>query len=81
MSNVPIDLKCIDIYVFRAPIEQPVVTSFGVLRDRPSLLVRLEDGDGAWGWGETWCNFPACGAEHRARLVETVLVPLLLDKT
>jgi D-galactarolactone cycloisomerase len=62
--------------VFRCPIETPVVTSFGVMRDRPMVLVRVEDADGAVGWGEAWCNFPTVGAEHRARLVESVLAPL-----
>ncbi len=56
-------------------------TSFGTMTSRPCLLVRVEDGDGAFGWGEIWCNFPACGAEHRARLVETVAAPLLLGGT
>ena len=37
----------------------------------PAVLVRVEDGEGAFGWGEAWCNFPSCGAEHRARLIET----------
>jgi L-alanine-DL-glutamate epimerase-like enolase superfamily enzyme len=63
--------------VFRAPLEHPVVTSFGRMDARPMLLVRIEDDEGAVGWGEIWCNFPACGAEHRARLVATVLAPLL----
>jgi L-alanine-DL-glutamate epimerase-like enolase superfamily enzyme len=63
--------------VFRCPIDIPVVTSFGAMRDRPMVLVRAEDAGGAVGWGEVWCNFPAVGAEHRARLVETVLLPLL----
>ena len=49
------------------------------MRDRPAVLVRIEDGDGCFGWGEVWCNYPTCGAEHRARLVETVLAPLLLE--
>ena len=63
--------------LFRCPIDTPVVTSFGVMRERPMLLVRIEDADGAVGWGEIWCNFPAVGAEHRARLVETLFAPLL----
>jgi L-alanine-DL-glutamate epimerase-like enolase superfamily enzyme len=63
--------------VFRCPIDSPVITSFGVMRDRPMVLVRAEDAEGAVGWGEVWCNFPAVGAEHRARLVETVLAPLV----
>lgn len=69
-----------DIYVFRAPIEKPVRTSFGTMHDRPAVLLRLEDADGAYGWGESFSNFPACGAEHRARLLETVIAPLLLGK-
>ncbi|MBI3373361.1 MAG: mandelate racemase/muconate lactonizing enzyme family protein [Betaproteobacteria bacterium] len=63
--------------VFRYPVETPVRTSFGVMHDRPMLLVRAEDGDGVAGWGEAWCNFPTVGAEHRARLVASVLAPLV----
>ena len=63
--------------MFRAPIDAPVRTSFGIMYDRPAVLVRLEDKDGAHGWGEVWCNFPSVGAEHRARLITEVLVPLL----
>lgn len=66
--------------VFRCPVETPVVTSFGIMRDRPMVLIRAEDRDGALGWGEAWCNFPAVGAEHRARLIESVLLPLLLNR-
>lgn len=63
--------------VFRCPLELPVVTSFGVMRDRPMVLIEVEDQSSARGWGEAWCNFPAVGAEHRARLVDSVLAPLL----
>ncbi len=72
-------IRRLQIFVYRAPIETPVMTSFGTMRDRPAVLVRIEDGDGCFGWGEVWCNYPTCGAEHRARLVETVLAPLLLE--
>ncbi|MGH7660856.1 MAG: mandelate racemase/muconate lactonizing enzyme family protein [Vulcanimicrobiaceae bacterium] len=61
----------------RAPISIPLETSFGIMRDRPMLLVRVEDTDGAVGWGEVWCNFPAVGIKHRTRLVESVIAPLL----
>ena len=67
----------IEAFVFRCPVSTPVRTSFGTMHDRPAVFVRVEDKDGSEGWGEVWCNFPSCGAEHRARLVETVLAPLL----
>ncbi|MCR5813543.1 MAG: mandelate racemase/muconate lactonizing enzyme family protein [Desulfovibrio sp.] len=77
----PLTIKKAEVFVFRAPIETPVRTSFGIMYDRPAVLVRLEDSDGTYGWGEVWCNFPACGAEHRGRLLETVLLSLILGKT
>lgn len=70
-------LRRIEAQVYRCPVETPVRTSFGVMRERPALLLRVEDDEGAVGWGEVWCNFPECGAEHRARLVDMVLAPLL----
>src|SRR5262249_43466428 len=30
------------------------------------------DSDGAEGWGEVWCNWPAVTAEHRARLAADI---------
>jgi L-alanine-DL-glutamate epimerase-like enolase superfamily enzyme len=72
-----IAIKSVRALVFRAPVATPVVTSFGIMRDRPMVLVRIEDNDGAVGWGEAWCNFPTVGAEHRARLVESVIAPLI----
>ena len=64
-------------HVFRWPVETPVRTSFGVMHDRPMVLVEAQSADGLTGWGEIWCNFPAVGAEHRARLVESVFAPLV----
>ncbi len=69
----------IETRVYRAPIHTPVRTSFGVMKDRPALLVRVEDRNGAVGWGETWCNFPTVGAEHRARLIDSFLAPLVVE--
>jgi len=66
--------------VYRYPVETPVRTSFGTMRDRPALLVEVTDADGAVGWGEVWCNFPTVGAEHRARLVHDTVAPLLLER-
>ncbi len=74
-----ITLESLCAYVFRCPSPVPVRTSFGVMHDRPAVLVRAQTSDGAVGWGEVWCNFPACGAEHRSRLLDTVIAPLLLN--
>ena len=72
----PLQLRSLRALVWRYPLKTPVVTSFGTMNDRPMVLVRAEDASGITGWGEIWCNFPAVGAEHRARLVHGVLAPL-----
>ena len=75
-----IQIKNIEAYVFRAPIINPVRTSFGTMHDRPALFVRITDSDGMHGWGEIWCNFPSVGAEHRAKLLMDVFKPNLVDQ-
>ena len=70
-------LRKLEALCFRYPLSTPVVTSFGRMNDRPALFVRAEDEDGNTGWGEVWANFPAVGAEHRARLVNEMLAPML----
>ncbi len=68
------NLEC---WVFRAPIAVPVANAFGAMMNRPALFLRVSASDGAWGWGEVFCNFPQVGAEHRARLIDSIFVPLL----
>ncbi|HET8744675.1 MAG TPA: mandelate racemase/muconate lactonizing enzyme family protein [Ramlibacter sp.] len=76
----PLRLAKLQAFVFRVPIDEPVQTSFGIMHDRPAVLVRAEDSDGAVGWGEIWCNFPSVGAEHRARLLESAVAPIFLER-
>lgn len=78
--NGPLQIRSLRALVWRYPLKTPVVTSFGTMRDRPMVLVRVEDTHGLAGWGEIWCNFPAVGAEHRARLVQGVLAPLATSR-
>ena len=79
-SALDLRLISLDAFVFRCPSPVPVRTSFGIMRDRPAVFVKAKSADGHIGWGEIWCNFPSCGAEHRARLLDTVIAPLLLNK-
>lgn len=67
-------LEC---WVLRAPIAEPVANAFGAMTNRPAVFLRITASDGAFGWGEVFSNFPQVGAEHRARLVASIFVPLL----
>jgi D-galactarolactone cycloisomerase len=79
--TTPFTIRGIQAFCYRYPLITPVVTSFGEMRDRPAVFVRVEDADGQTGWGEVWCNFPAVGAEHRTRLINDMLAPMLIGRT
>ena len=70
-------IRRVQAFCYRYPLSTPVVTSFGRMLNRPAVFVRVEDEDGQVGWGEVWANFPSTGAEHRARLVNEVLAPMI----
>jgi L-alanine-DL-glutamate epimerase-like enolase superfamily enzyme len=74
----PLRPSRIELFLFRAAIKEPIVTSFGSIPGRVALLVRIEDDDGAHGWGEVWGNFPPTGVEHKARLIDTIIAPMVL---
>ena len=70
-------IDAVECWVLRAPIAEPLANAFGVMADRPATFLRISASDGAWGWGEVFSNFPQVGAEHRARLVQSIFAPLL----
>ena len=74
-------LARVEAHVFRTPIAEPVRTSFGTMTERAAVFVRVEDSDGARGWGEIWCNFPNAAAEHRALLFADIVAPRALGRS
>src|SRR5689334_3838533 len=80
MTASPFRIRKLEAFCYRYPLATPVVTSFGKMLNRPAVFVRVVDEDGVEGWGEAWSNFPAPGAEHRARLVNEVLAPGLVGR-
>ncbi|PWW03545.1 L-alanine-DL-glutamate epimerase-like enolase superfamily enzyme [Hoeflea marina] len=72
------DIARIEVSAYRVPISTPVMTSFGAMTNRPAVFVRLTDADGAFGWGEIFANWPAAGAEHRARLLMEDIADLVI---
>ena len=79
-STKSINIQRIETYVLRYPLSTPVQTSFGLMLDRPMVLLCVTNIDGQQGWGEIWCNFPSVGAEHRKRLADNILAPLVIGK-
>ena len=51
--------------------------ALGSMPTRPALLIRIEDTDGCFGWGEVWANFPPRANLHKAHIIEDVVAPRL----
>lgn len=79
--NSVVQVTRIQAFAYRCPTPRIVETSFGVMKDRPAVFVRIEDSDGAYGWGEVFANWPAAGAEHRVNLLAADIAPLVLGQT
>lgn len=70
----------VEAFACRSPVAAPVETSFGIMRNRPAVFVRIEGEDGAFGWGEAFANWPAAGAEHRVNLLRLDIADLVLSR-
>jgi L-alanine-DL-glutamate epimerase-like enolase superfamily enzyme len=79
MTHAPI-IRSLQAFCFRYPLAVPVVTSFGSMVNRPAVFVQVEDEDRQVGWGEAWSNFPSVGAEHRTRIVNEIIAPLVVGQ-
>jgi D-galactarolactone cycloisomerase len=76
-DGVAMTIKKVECWVYRVPIEKPVAAAVGSMTNRPAVFVRVSASDGAWGWGEVFCNFPTVGAEHRARIVREIVAAMV----
>ena len=67
-----IKIKSLRSYYLEFPLVDPVLTSFGVMKSRPCIIIELEDYHHNIGYGEIWCNFPSDGATYRFNLLNNV---------
>lgn len=81
-NPLEIDMKILDLETTRltVPLDEPIVTSFGSMESRSSLLIRISTDEGLVGLGEAWANFPSWGAEDKALIINRGIKPLLLGK-
>jgi D-galactarolactone cycloisomerase len=80
-TAAPLEPVRIEVFHYRAAIIEPIITSFGSIPARNALLLRMEDREGAFGWGEVWANFPPSGAESKVQLLETIIIPMTLGRS
>lgn len=78
--DISINITHVDVVVKKVAVDTPVKTSFGTMTERPAVFVRVRDNEEGLGYGEIWCNFPACGASHRANLFQTEIAARVIGR-
>ncbi len=73
----PFSIKSISTYIFKAPVQKPVVSTLTTVSTRVALLVKVGDGEGFFGWGEIYATLPSFAADHKRNIVHQILFPLL----
>ncbi len=76
-----IQIAHIETFRLQATVEGLPTSTLGAMKARNGLLVRIEDPDGAFGWGEVWCNFPPHASQTRQQLLRNVIGPELVGQT
>jgi L-alanine-DL-glutamate epimerase-like enolase superfamily enzyme len=66
--------------ILRAPLEQPILMSFGALGSRRMALVEVESDRGLVGYGESWINYPPWAAHERLATIRDGIAPLLVGR-
>lgn len=54
--NATLRITRIEGFAYRCPAAKPVMTSFGIMRERSTAFLRIEDENGAFAWGEIFAN-------------------------
>ena len=77
-------IKRIELIEIGLPLVHFFETSFGRTHERKIILVRVEDADGAQGWGEITCNeAPGYSEEWTGSAwltTEKILAPMVIGK-
>jgi len=76
-----IKVNKIKIHLFKYKNKNPVLSSFGRMTFRSSLIVELIDQNDNSGFGEIWCNFPNHAGRYRFEIFKDYFVNLLKNFT
>ena len=72
-----IHINKIKIYLFKYKNKNPVLSSFGRMTFRSSLVIELIDQNNNSGFGEVWCNFPNHAGRYRFEIFKDYFANLL----
>ena len=79
-TSSAITIKTARAFHFRAPLDIPYRTTFGVMTHRQAVVITLTDMDGTEGMAESWINFPLWAPVERMAAFEEGFFPGIVGK-
>ena len=74
-----IKITNIKIYLLKYNNKNPVLSSFGNIKFRSSLVIEIHDENNNNGIGEIWCNFPNHGGRYRFEILKDYFIDFLIN--
>ena len=74
-----IKITNIKIYLLKYKNKNPVLSSFGNIKFRSSLVIEIHDENNNYGIGEIWCNFPNHGGRYRFEILKDYFIDFLIN--
>jgi len=74
-----IKITNIKIYLLKYNNKNPVLSSFGNIKFRSSLVIEIHDENNNYGIGEIWCNFPNHGGRYRFEILKDYFIDFLIN--
>ncbi|WP_068310311.1 mandelate racemase/muconate lactonizing enzyme family protein [Polycladidibacter hongkongensis] len=73
-------IERIELFALACQVDGGPISSLADMPIRNGLLIKLTAKDGAYGWGEAWCNYPPRGNRARLELLRDPIGPTLMKK-
>jgi L-alanine-DL-glutamate epimerase-like enolase superfamily enzyme len=73
-------IERLELFAVSCMVDAGPVSSLAPMPTRNGLLLRLTADDGAYGWGEAWCNYPPKGNIAKINLMKDLIGPLVLGR-
>ncbi len=73
-------IKRIEVFALSCAVRGGPVSTLALMPVRNGMLIRIEAEDGAFGWGEAWCNYPPKGNLSKLHLLQDPIGPMLIGR-
>jgi L-alanine-DL-glutamate epimerase-like enolase superfamily enzyme len=77
--DTALEIERIEAYALACRVDGGPVSTLALMPVRCGLVIKITSTDGAYGWGEAWCNYPPKGNISKLSLLRDPIAPALFE--